>query len=129
MTEVPQLYKCAICGNVVEVVHKGASSLVCCSEDMTLMKEITPNEDDAHFAHVEVIDELNKKVTFNHPQSEDHHIDFIEVYSVNKKYLKRKHLLHDEKAELVFQCHCNEQFYVRVYCNIHGVQQTLWINN
>ena len=128
MTEILETYRCNICGNVIEVTHKGASSLVCCGEEMELLNEIEASMDDAHFAHVEVIDELNKKVTFNHPQTPEHHIEYIEVYSTNKKYLKRKHLMPNETAELTFQCYCNEEFIVRVYCNIHGVLKTLWIN-
>ncbi len=30
MTAKEQVYKCEKCGNIVEVVHSGAGTLVCC---------------------------------------------------------------------------------------------------
>jgi superoxide reductase len=30
MTSRGQIWKCNICGNVIEVLHEGADSLVCC---------------------------------------------------------------------------------------------------
>ncbi len=38
MTKVGEVYKCEICGNVVEVVEAGAGELVCCGEPMKLLK-------------------------------------------------------------------------------------------
>lgn len=40
MTKVREIYRCQICGNVVEVVNPGAV-LSCCGEPMKLMKENT----------------------------------------------------------------------------------------
>ena len=42
MTKVREIYRCQICGNVVEVVNPGAV-LSCCGEPMKLMKENTNN--------------------------------------------------------------------------------------
>ena len=44
MTEQKQIYKCNICGNIVEVLHVGAGELVCCGEPMELLEE--KSEDD-----------------------------------------------------------------------------------
>jgi len=41
MTKVREIYKCNICGNIVEVLHAGVGELVCCGEPMELMKENT----------------------------------------------------------------------------------------
>ncbi|HSK69447.1 MAG TPA: desulfoferrodoxin FeS4 iron-binding domain-containing protein [Candidatus Limnocylindria bacterium] len=41
MTELNQVYKCEICGNVVKVLHTGNGVLVCCGEDMILQDENT----------------------------------------------------------------------------------------
>jgi desulfoferrodoxin-like iron-binding protein len=30
MTKRLEIYKCKICGNIVEVIHQGAGQLVCC---------------------------------------------------------------------------------------------------
>jgi superoxide reductase len=34
MTQVGEVYKCEICGNVVEVKENGGGKLVCCGEPM-----------------------------------------------------------------------------------------------
>jgi desulfoferrodoxin-like iron-binding protein len=36
---VGEVYKCSICGNVVEVKEVGGGELVCCGEPMELVKE------------------------------------------------------------------------------------------
>ena len=46
MTEKLEVYKCEICGNIVEVLHKGAGQLVCCGEPMRLIEEKTKEEGD-----------------------------------------------------------------------------------
>ena len=38
MTKKHQIYKCEICGNVVEVLHEGVGTLVCCEQDMMLQE-------------------------------------------------------------------------------------------
>jgi len=124
MTHLADLFKCNICGNVVEMVHVGVGNLVCCDEAMKLLEEKYPERNDAHYAHIENIDEITKKIHFNHPMTDEHYIEFIEVISNDKKYLKRKHLKPNEQAELTFKCECKEGFYVRNYCNIHGVNNT-----
>jgi methionine--tRNA ligase beta chain len=40
MTKVKEIYKCNICGNIVEVVNEGAGELVCCNQAMELQKEL-----------------------------------------------------------------------------------------
>ena len=39
MTEAKQVYKCNVCGNIVEVLHSGEGELVCCDEPMELQSE------------------------------------------------------------------------------------------
>ncbi len=39
MTKRFAIYKCGVCGNIVEVLHAGAGTLVCCGQDMELMEE------------------------------------------------------------------------------------------
>ena len=53
MAELNQIYKCNVCGNIVEMVHGGNGQLVCCGEPMELQKENTV--DAAHEKHVPVI--------------------------------------------------------------------------
>ena len=42
MTERLQIYKCEVCGNIVEMIHGGKGELICCNEPMKLFKEMPP---------------------------------------------------------------------------------------
>ncbi len=53
MAEQLEIYKCELCGNIVEVLHAGAGELVCCGQAMGLMSENTV--DAAKEKHVPVI--------------------------------------------------------------------------
>ncbi len=124
MTQKLEIYKCEICGNVVEVTHKSFGELVCCNQNMRLMNEYKPDKNNAHFAHREKSSDIENRVYFNHPMTQEHHIEYIEVISNDNKYVKRKFLNQNDKAELSFKCNCNEGYYVRLYCNLDGVWTT-----
>jgi len=53
-----EIYKCAECGNIVEVLHVGKGELVCCNQPMTLLTENTT--DAATEKHVPVIEKTDK---------------------------------------------------------------------
>jgi len=78
MTEKLQIYKCAVCGNIAEMVHAGAGQMVCCGQPMTLFKENTT--DAAKEKHVPVIERtaegLKVKVgSVSHPMDQNHYIE------------------------------------------------------
>jgi desulfoferrodoxin-like iron-binding protein len=39
MTKEKEIYRCEICGNVVEVLEAGGGQLVCCGKPMKLVKK------------------------------------------------------------------------------------------
>lgn len=125
MTVINELFKCNICGNVVEVVHEGIDSLVCCGEDMEKLKVNEANKENFHYAHIETIkkaDDLEfKKISFNHEMTPEHYIELIEAISNDGVHLKRKFLKPNEPAEMNLKCYCEQGFYVRLYCNRDGV--------
>ena len=41
MTELRKIYRCPVCGNIVEVLNPGVGDLVCCGKPMILLKENT----------------------------------------------------------------------------------------
>ena len=43
MTKLNQVYKCEVCGNIVEMLQTGDGELVCCGQNMVLQKENTVN--------------------------------------------------------------------------------------
>ena len=121
MTERNQIYRCNVCGNIVEVLHAGAGKLVCCGEDMELLRENT--EDTGYEKHVPVIerdgDDVKVKVgSVAHPMESEHYIEFIELIADNKIF--RKHLSSRDKPEAEFETDAKE-LSAREYCTVHGL--------
>lgn len=125
MTNKLELYKCNICGNIVEVLVPGAGELVCCGEAMKL---ITPkNSDDdkmlteKHTPVIEFIEDNKVKISVaNHPMIEEHYIMFIETISSDKNELKIKYFHPNEMAVMTSDIEDKNQ-QARSYCNIHGL--------
>ena len=121
MTELKQVYKCNICGNIVEVLHTGVGTLVCCGQPMELLAEKT--EDVGLEKHVPVIEKteigyLVKVGSIPHPMEEKHYIEWIELVADGKSC--RKFLKPGEKPEAFFEIKA-EKVSAREYCNIHGL--------
>ncbi len=120
-TERLQIYKCEKCGMIVEVLHGGAGSLVCCGQPMTQLAENTT--DAAKEKHVPVVEAVAEgtKVTVGsvaHPMEDAHYIELIELIDGSAVY--RKHLKPGDAPEAVFSVK-SEGAVVRAYCNIHGL--------
>jgi superoxide reductase len=124
MTEKMQIYKCEICGNIVEMVHGGKGELVCCGQPMGLYEE--NSTDAAREKHVPVVEKTDDgyKVTVGstaHPMEEEHYIEWIELISGD--FSSRQFLKPGDVPEAVF-CTSIEDVTARAYCNVHG----LWIS-
>ncbi|MCD6545759.1 MAG: desulfoferrodoxin [Thermotogae bacterium] len=126
MTEKMQVYKCEVCGNIVEVLHEGAGELVCCGKPMKLMEEKTA--DTSQEKHVPFIKRENDAYVVVvgenalHPMEEKHYIEWIELIVddvAHKKFLKP-----GDKPEAVFEVPEGQKVFGREYCNVHG----LWTN-
>jgi superoxide reductase len=121
MAEKLEIYKCEVCGNIVELVHGGAGQLVCCGQPMKLFKENTV--DAAKEKHVPVVeptaDGFKVKVgSVPHPMEEKHYIEWIEVIVDGKAY--RQFLQPGEAPEATFALKA-AKVTVREYCNLHGL--------
>lgn len=117
-----EVYKCAVCGNVVEVNHAGGGELVCCDQPMDLLKENT--EDAATEKHVPVIEKVDNKIKVKigeveHPMEDKHYIEWIELLINGKSY--RQFLEPGQKPEAVFTVEASSQVIARAYCNLHGL--------
>lgn len=122
MTQRNQIYKCNVCGNIVEVTHDGAGQLVCCGQPMQLMDPNTV--DAAKEKHVPVITKEADKVKVQvgsvlHPMEEKHYIEWIEVITDDKIY--RQHLEPGDQPTAEFNIKVAGALEVRAYCNIHGL--------
>ncbi len=121
MAEKLQIYKCAVCGNIVEVLHGGVGELVCCGQPMVLLAENVT--DAAKEKHVPVIEKVDGGIKVKvgavaHPMEEKHYIEWIEVVSGAKAY--RQFLKPGDAPEAVFPVE-GGQVTARALCNLHGL--------
>jgi superoxide reductase len=121
MTELRQIYKCNICGNIIEVLHPGRGQLVCCGQPMELLEEKTV--DVGREKHVPVIERtatgLRVRVgSVPHPMEKEHYIEWVEV--VADGMVCTKFLNPGVKPEAEFEVKAGKVG-AREYCNIHGL--------
>jgi superoxide reductase len=122
MTKRLEIYKCDICGNIVDVVHVGEGQLVCCGQPMNLIAE--NSVDAAKEKHVPIGEKTRdgmivKVGSVAHPMEEKHYIEWIEVIdTMGKAY--RKFLKPGDMPETSF-CVPEGEYTLREYCNIHGL--------
>lgn len=121
MSKINEIYKCTVCGNIVEVLHAGAGELVCCGQPMGLITENTV--DAAKEKHVPVITKVadGYKVAVGsvaHPMEAQHFIEWIELVADGKIY--RQCLEPGNTPEALF-CIKADKVSAREYCNLHGL--------
>lgn len=125
-TEKLQIYKCEICGNLVQVIEPSFGELVCCNQPMKL-QSVQHDKTEIGEKHAPVIEikENEKYVTVkSHPMVKEHYIQFIEVYKKDKSEMHLKYFNPDDTAELDINC-MPEDVEATEFCNIHG----LWGEN
>jgi superoxide reductase len=121
MVKLKEIYKCNVCGNIVEVVHASTGELVCCGQPMELLTEKL--RDAGNEKHVPVMEKTATGVkvkvgSIPHPMEEKHYIEWIELQADETVY--RKFLKPADKPEAEF-CITAKKISARNYCNIHGL--------
>jgi len=122
MTKLREIYKCEVCGNIVEVLHAGVGELVCCGQPMKLMEE--KSEESSIEKHVPYIEKTEKGIVVKvgqneeHPMVKEHYIEWIQVIADGVSY--RKFLKPGDKPRAEFEVKADE-IEAREYCNIHGL--------
>jgi superoxide reductase len=121
MAEHLGIYKCELCGNMVEMIHVGGGELVCCGQPMKLLKENTT--DAAQEKHVPVIEKVEGgyKVTVGsvpHPMVPEHFIEWIELLADGKAY---RQFLKPGGEPSAFFCVEAHEVSAREFCNLHGL--------
>ena len=121
MAERLEVYKCEICGNIVEVLHGGKGELVCCGKPMVQLVENTV--DAAKEKHVPAIEKVAGGVKVKvgsvaHPMEEKHYIEWVEIIADGKAY--RQFLNPGEAPEATFNVEA-DPITAREYCNLHGL--------
>ena len=125
MTKMNEIYKCSVCGNIVEVVHASGGELVCCGKPMQKMEAGT--SDGAAEKHVPVIEKIEGgyRVTIGsveHPMTEEHYIEWIELICEKCGKVQRKQLRPGDKPCAEFASK-SDKVLAREYCNLHGLWQ------
>ena len=115
-----EVYKCELCGNIVEVMHGGDGALVCCGAPMKLMVEGTT--DAAKEKHVPVLEKTAngykvKVGAVPHPMEEKHWIEWVELVADGVSYTR---FLKPGMAPEASFCIDAKDAYAREYCNLHG---------
>lgn len=121
MLSQKQIYRCNICGNIIEVLHIGGGQLVCCGQPMEFL--LGKTEDVGREKHVPVIEKTETGIkvkvgSIPHPMEKKHYIEWIEIITDGRTY--RKFLKPDDKPETEFEIK-TEKIEALEYCNIHGL--------
>ena len=124
MVEIKEIYRCEICGNMVEVVRGGKGALVCCGKPMKL--EVENTTDAAREKHVPLVEKVEGgfKVSVGstlHPMEEKHFIEWIELDDGD--VVQRRHLTSGSEPVAFFETGAASAS-ARAFCNLHG----LWKN-
>lgn len=121
MAKRMEVYKCAACGNIVQILVGGDGELSCCGQPMKKLVENTT--DAAKEKHVPVIEKIAggfkvKVGSVAHPMEEKHYIQWIELVADGKSYFQ--YLSPGQPAEAVFMVDAARAS-AREYCNLHGL--------
>lgn len=121
MPEKLEVYKCDLCGNIVEVLTAGGGALVCCGQEMAKLSENTT--DAAVEKHVPVVEKTADGYQVNvgsvdHPMTDDHFIEWIEIIADGSVY--RQFLSPGDKPAALFPVTA-DAVTARAYCNLHGL--------
>jgi len=120
MTKRLQVYRCELCGNIVEVVHEAGGELVCCGQPMKLLEENTT--DAATEKHVPVIERVDGGIKVKvgeaaHPMTDDHYIEWIELTAGDETHIA---FLSPDGAPEAFFPVTADTVTAREYCTLHG---------
>lgn len=125
MTQRLELYRCSVCGNLVQVILEGQGELVCCGEPMKLLNAQKEDEGKTE-KHVPIFmkdDNGNDIIAVGstpHPMEENHYIMFIEAISKDKNKLELRYLYPGDEAKFFVK---DQDFldFAYEYCNLHGL--------
>ena len=127
MTLKLQIYRCSVCGNIVQILQEGDGNLICCGKEMELMQiQYDTNElGEKHTPKTELKDGKKYVNVIGHPMTNEHYIQFIETYTKDKDELHLKFFNPNDVPTMQVGLSNTNGFNAIEYCNIHH----LWGNN
>jgi superoxide reductase len=122
MNNERQFFVCEICGNLVEKIEDSGVAMVCCGQEMTLLKDNTV--DAAREKHVPVATKENGKLkvmvgSIPHPMIKEHYIGWI-VIATNTMQIRKK-LSPGDLPEVTVPILEEGKITIYAWCNIHGL--------
>jgi superoxide reductase len=128
MAQLNKIYRCSVCGNIVQVLHEGKGTLVCCGQPMDSLDE--KSKDEGMEKHVPIIEINNNQIkvkvgAMEHPMVPEHYIEWIELIIDGKSF--REFLKPGDKPEVEFCIKTKEKqenaqkIEAREYCSVHGL--------
>lgn len=129
------IYKCKVCGNVVQTLISGEGELVCCGEEMEFL-EAKYEENELGEKHVPLIETRHEGcetgmchdetyvTVLKHPMIQEHYIQFIEVFNKDKSEIRLKFFNPNQKAEYKISG-LNGDVTAYELCNIHGLWRSV----
>lgn len=120
------IYKCDLCGTIVEELKFGAMHPDCCGQPMTLL--VPGTSDGSVEKHLPVMEIDGKIVRVQigenaHPMLDNHYIEWIAVETT--RGMQKKYLKPCEEPKAVFLVDIDEDIIdVYAYCNLHGLWRT-----
>ena len=118
------IYRCSICGNIVQILNSGAGELICCGQPMEKLVPSVSEEAmiEKHGPIFIGIDENTEEIRVGevlHPMIDTHYIMFIEAFNDDKSEMHLKFLKPNDEPKLTV---CKNKYNKSIeYCNIHGL--------
>lgn len=119
------LFRCEICGNLVEVILSGGGELVCCGQPM--LKLDAKNREDAMLEkHIPIfVKNQDNGVEIRvgeilHPMVDEHYIMFIETISEDKNHVQLQYLHPGNEPKMLLKEKLGKTL-AREFCNLHGL--------
>ena len=126
MTNRLEIYRCKTCNNIIQVLIEGEGELYCCGHPMEKMEKQTQESGNGEY-HVPVKMYCQEKGPYiqvgkdPHPMTDEHHIEFIQIVSDDKKCVKTLYLEPEQEPKMYLKNEEDENFCMLELCNIHGL--------
>jgi len=130
MANKKEIYKCSVCGNIIELLISGGGTLVCCGKPMELLNEKTNDPVAAKEKHLPIIEKRGNKIlvkvsSIEHPMEKEHYIQFIELIVNDEVYRKDLKPKMKPKAEFCIKTTAKDKIHARELCNLHGLWKSI----
>ena len=116
-----EIYKCEVCGNIVQVLIDGAGELFCCGQEM---KHLEPKADfsgelgEKHAVKILKTDSVRIAAVTSHPMLNEHYIQFIEAIDKDRNEIHLKFFEPESMPEFDISAF-SENLKLSELCNIH----------